>query len=102
MVLVWERPTVRTQEGVPQSNMVKPIFAQVVVKSKKEGSGLSFSLSLSLSFLFLGKFLKSIKSICFNIFVISRFSVKSRQVIQHGETKICKVVVIKKKLFFNL
>ena len=72
MVLVWERPTVRTQEGAPQSNMVKPIFAQVVVIKRKP---LDY-LSLSLSLFFFGKILKieniqvksrQVKSICFNL-----------------------------------
>ena len=72
MVLVWERPTVRTQEGVPQSNMVKPILAQIVVIKKKPLDYLSFFLSLSLSLsllFFLGKFLK-----------VKNIQVKSRQV----------------------
>ena len=48
MVLVWERPTVRTQEGGPsiqhgETNICKSSG------DKKEASGLSFSLSLSLS-----------------------------------------------------
>ena len=56
MVLVWERPTVRTQEGVPQSNMVKPTFAQVAVTKKEPLDYLSLSLPLSLSlFSFLGQ-----------------------------------------------
>ena len=92
MVLVWERATVRTQEGVPQSNMVKPIFAQVVVIKKKPLDYLSFSLSLS-SLFFLGKFLKikniqvksrQVKSICFNLYVCN-FQVFGRHGFSLGE-----------------
>ena len=77
MVLVWERPTVRTQEGVSQSNMVKQKFAQVVVIKKKPLDYLSLSLALSFSLFFLGKFLiieniqvksRQVKSICFNLY----------------------------------
>ena len=49
MILVWERPTVRTQEGVPQSNMVKAIFAQVAVTKKEPLDYFSLSLPLCLS-----------------------------------------------------
>ena len=91
MVLVWERPTVRTQEGAPQSNMVKPIFAQVVVIKKKPLDYLS--LSLSLSFVFLGKFLKikniqvksrQVESICFNLYFCN-FQVLGRHGFSLGE-----------------